>query len=154
MKKINLLFLLLSLAAVSCVKSDDNSTPFALNGAVDNASLSDYNTLIVGKWQLTEMGMPKVAGCNDMKTHPDTEWAKTNATEALEFKNTGDFTKALNTDGVCKGSFKISEGYLLTKSDCSVSDIRQPINDLTANTLILETHSFGLDVVRYKYTKF
>lgn len=153
MKKINLLILLLSLAIVSCTKSDDNASSFALTGAVDNASLSDYNTLIIGKWQLIEVGTPKVAGCNDMKTHPDTEWAKTNSVDALEFKNTGDFTKALNSDGVCKGSFKISEGSLLTKSDCSVSDIRQPINDLTANTLILETHSFGLDVKRYKYSK-
>jgi hypothetical protein len=110
--------------------------------------------LIIGKWKLVEIGKPKVAGCTDMKTHPDTEWEKTNLAEVIEFKNTGDFTKDLKNDGFCKGSFKLSDGYLLTKSDCSVSDIKQPINDLTANTLLLETHSFGLDIVRYKYARF
>ena len=148
MKKINFFFLILLLSVMSCIKSEVDSSP-----TIANVSLADYNALIMGKWQLTEVGTPKIAGCTDMKTHPDTDWNKTNNTESLEFKTTGEFTKVLTTDGLCKGSFKISEGYLVTKSDCNVSDIRQPINDLTANTLVIETHSFGLDVVRYKYTK-
>lgn len=153
MKKINLLFLCLLFAAVSCVKSGDDNISFALSGAVDNSSLSDFNSLIIGKWQLTEIGTPKVAGCSDMKTHPDTEWEKTNIAEALEFKTTGDYTKDLKNDGFCKGSYKLNKDVLETKSDCGVSDVHQPITDLTANTLILETHSFGLEVKRYKYSK-
>jgi hypothetical protein len=152
MKKINFLFLCLLLTVLSCVKSDDNfSSSLA---AVNNTSLSNYNDLIVGKWKLTEIGTPKIAGCTDMKTHPDTEWSKTTAAETLEFKNTGLFSKDLKNDGLCQGTYKINDGNLLTKSDCSVSDIRQPINDLTANTLIIETHSFGLEVKRYKYLKY
>jgi hypothetical protein len=153
MKKISLFFLCFSCLVISCEKNDD-AQDFNTPVAVGNAPLSDFNTLIVGKWKLTELGTPKVAGCNDMKTHPDTDWDKTNNAEVLEFKNTGDFSKDLKNDGFCKGNYKISNGNLVTQSDCSVSDIRQPINDLTANTLILETHSFGLEVKRYKYTKF
>jgi hypothetical protein len=159
MKKINLFFLLLLLAAVGCVKSEDNNIPTALIVA----SAPNYNALIVGKWQLVEVGTqvevtasnPSNSGCGDdnSNSHSETLWSKAATSEALEFTNTGDFTKDLKNDGVCKGNFKISDNYLDIKSDCSVTDTRQPIIDINVNILVLQTAPIGTEIMRYKYVK-
>ena len=151
MKKLNLLTFCLILTVCSCASKEDAVVIPSLNSI---AAPADYNALIVGKWQLSEIGTltnpSEKCGTNN---HDETTWTKTTDTEILEFKSTGDFIKSLKNDAVCKGNFQLKYGNLSSVSDCNKENIDQPINDLNTANLILEETNKELKIARYRYVK-
>ena len=146
MSKLTFFPLLLALAIFSCVKPNDNPS---LNSTTNHTEDADYRAfinpaLLVGKWQLTTIGT--VTMCPEGHTLAEI-WVKTTTNEILDFKNTGEFTKEGNNDALCKGSFQITNGHLITKSNCSVE---ANIRELTETVLIFETQD---KLTRLKYTK-
>ena len=156
MKKINILLLLLLCAFVSCTETDDDDvTPTT----TDLSTPVNLNALIVGKWQLAEIGKVNTttnsgSGCNTggSSTHDEISWSRSQSTEVLDFKENGDFTRDLNKDAVCKGSYRINFNNLVTKSDCSQNDGEQPIDALNKFQMTLTVMQDN-EAVKYKYVK-
>ena len=95
----------------------------------DNTNITAYSTLIVGKWQLTEIGKKPCSATCFMK---ETTWVKSTTSTLLDFKATGEFTK----NGFCTSKFSITnEGHLATQSDCLVEKF---ITRLTHTELVLD----------------
>ena len=147
MKKFPLFLLLLALAVSSCVKPNNDDLSLNLDSTINKSNVADYNALIVGKWQLTEIGGMSTHVCSETKHLTEFMWSKATSGEILEFKNSGNFTKSWSNDGLCTGSFNISHGQLMSKSDCA---LEANITELTKTELIFDAQD---KVTRYKYTK-
>ncbi len=143
MKPLHFFFLLFSLTLFSCSKTNDEAVN--PNSTNDETSIMDYSTLIVGKWQLTEIGTKPCSATCFMK---ETAWVKTTNSEILDFKATGEFTKDLKTDELCKGIFQITtDGRLVTKSSCNVEE---NITHLTKTELVIDAPN---RMTCYKYVR-
>lgn len=137
MKTLHIFALLLSLSLFSCTKS--NTESINSDSSNNQTTVLINPDLIIGKWNLTEMGKNNSA--------KQTKWSKTTTNEILDFKNTGMFIKELKDWSNCTGSFKISNSRLVTNSNCQVEE---NIIELTQTTLIFETQNL---LTRYKYTR-
>lgn len=145
MKKLALSVLLISFSVLSCVKT--NNEGFV--SGIDEAREADYSVsinpdLLIGKWQLMEIGTMSLCAKGHVMRQV---WTKTATNGILEFANTGEFTKSWKNDGLCKGNFQVSNGHLVTNSPCA---IEEKIVEMTKTELIFSTQD---KVTRYKYTK-
>ena len=141
MKTLHLIALIYSLTILSCTKTNTES----INPSY-NSNTADYSTLILGKWQLSEIGTT-VYKSNETSFQPVTTWIKATTKEILTFNKTGEFIKEFEIFGLCKGSFQIISGHLMTKSMCQVED---NITQLTTSTLIFDTQN---QKTSYKYVR-
>ena len=148
MKLLHIFVLLLSLVVFSCTKAKiENINP---NSPHNHTPLEVNEGLIVGKWQLTDIGTV-TASCPDpvcpMYKTEVIPWTQTTRNEILNFTKTGEFTKEADTDGLCKGIFRINDNQLFINSSCwTQGDIRS----LTQAVLILGIEN---QKTRYKYVK-
>ena len=157
MKKINLLCLLFLFALVSCNETKNDAVNPSEIAAINVPNPVNFSALIVGKWQLSEIGMVRTVssgscGNNNTNTHDEVLWSTATTAETLDFKESGDFTKDLKNDGLCKGTYQISYSNLMTKSDCGQADGVVPIEVLnkTEMTLVKQENN---ERVKYKYVK-
>ena len=148
MKTLQIFSFLLALTLLSCTKT--NTEGVNPNPTNNQANVADYGTLIVGKWQLTDMGIVTTTcpdpNCPMYKTEVIV-WTKTTNNEILNFTNAGQFTKETATDEACKGTFRVIDGQLYINAKCAVES---SIRNLTQASLI-----FGKEdqTMRYKYVK-
>lgn len=154
MKKITLLLTILALAIIGCSKTDNNS---AVTPATTNISAVDYATLIVGSWQLAEMGTSitsNSSGCGEGSNSNSNyyTWSKTNAVEKLTFKSDGVFQQETSNDATCKGSYLLGSGYISILTDCAQVAPFQPIAAIGKTTLVLEKTD-GNHTLQYKYER-
>lgn len=138
MKTIYLFSLLLSLTIFGCTKTAIERTGPSLG----NSNIDEYSTLIVGQWQLSDIGTV-TATCPD-PTCPmyKTEvifWTKNTSNETLNFKSTGEFTKETANDDVCKGTFRINRGQLYINAKC---EVESSIRNLTQSALVLGAYKY------------
>ncbi len=153
MKRIIFASFVLACLSISCTKSD-NDAPITAEAV--NAPSIDYAALIVGKWQLVEVGYVYAStgnegGCNSNysnSSNQNIEWRDATSKEVLSFKANGDFIKDLKNDAVCKGSYKISSNFVNITSDC-LHDNSQPITNINTSLLILE----GTEKIQMRYEK-
>jgi hypothetical protein len=158
MKRIIFACIALACLTLSCAKSD-NDAPTAL--AAISAPSIDYAGLIVGKWQLTEVGYARAyngsttsqGGCNNPEnSNQDIEWRNALSKEILSFQANGNFVRDMNTDAVCKGTYKISSNFVNISSDCTQSSVSQPITNVSKNLLLLEATE-GTEKVQMRYER-
>ncbi len=154
MKKISLLLTILVLAFIGCSKTD-NSSVVSPSINTNNPTV-DYATLIVGSWQLVEMGTPmngNPIGCGEGSNSNNFTWSKTNAIEKLTFKSDGAFKQETSNDAACKGIYVLGSGYVSIQTDCAHVAPRQPIAAMGKTTLVLEKTD-GDHTLQYKYERF
>ncbi len=155
MKKITLLFSILVFAVIGCSKTD-NSSVVSPNTHTNNPSV-DYATLIIGSWQLVEMGTPINAnpiGCGEGSSSSNNyAWSRTNDLEKLTFKTDGAFQQETSNDAACKGMYVLGSGYVSIQTDCAHVAPRQPIAAIGKTTLVLEKTE-GDHTLQYKYERF
>jgi hypothetical protein len=154
MKGLNLVFILAITALVSCTKKEDVS--LAKSDAVSLAKLQ--SELIIGSWQLTSTGtLTQVStttapstGCGSSGSgdHMDIIWTSTSQNENMSFKSSGDYLKSSANDAACSGTYKVSNGAILTKTSCSVDEQKHAIYTIDATTMVIEE-----DRMMYKYEK-
>jgi hypothetical protein len=154
MKKITLLLTILVLAIIGCSKTDNNA---AVSPAITtNIPTVDYATLIVGSWQLVEMGMPmdgNSKGCGEGSSNSNNyAWTRATNVEKLTFKTDGAFQQEASSDASCKGSYLLGSGYISITTDCATVAPRQPIVAIGKTALVLEK-SDGDHSVQYKYER-
>ncbi len=153
MKKITLLLTILVLAVIGCSKTDSGS---AVTPSITTSNPTvDYATVIVGSWQLVEMGTPmngNPIGCGEGSNSNNFQWAKTNVVEKLTFKSDGAFQQETSNDAACKGSYLLGSGYISIITDCAQVAPRQPIAAMGKTTLVLEKTD-GDHTLQYKYER-
>ena len=157
MKKLNFLLFVFLFALVSCTQANDDAVA---PSTISDPNPINYSALIVGKWQLSEIGkiqtVSSSGGCNSSgseTTHEVVNWSQAQVNETLEFKESGDFAKGLDKDAQCKGTYKIFDSTLLTKSDCAQADAALPIDVMYKTEMTLLGREDN-EVVKYKYVKF
>jgi hypothetical protein len=162
MKRILFASFVVMLTALSCAKTD--SETIAVDAALANTPSIDYANMIVGKWQLSEIGYAvqksygenanSSNGCgngsNSSNSNQEIAWHSALNKETVSFQSNGDFTKESSSDAVCKGTFKIVANYVNITSDCSKSN--QPIQNISKSTLIMQGLD-GTDLVHLRYEK-
>ena len=145
MKKLSLIVLLAISVLVGCTKKEEVSAP---NNSFTNAA-KNADVLIVGSWQLTSVGTVYTTstaatgtGCsssNSTANHsPQTLWENTSLKENLSFKSSGDYLKSAVNDGVCTGTYKVSNATILSQTSCSAQEEKQVINAIDATTMVIE----------------
>ena len=144
MKTVHFFSLLLCLTFFGCTKSNDTSSPLFID---NTASVADYSTALVGKWQLSEIENERSYVNADGNIYKETRWNKAAANEILRFDCMGAFTKDLKGDEPCKGDFQVTDGILTLKSNCGTESNSL---EMTRMTLILNNQS---QATRYKYTR-
>ena len=117
---------------------------------------ADYSTLIIGAWQLTEVGTPSngnAGGCGSSSGETlYYSWESAPEIETLSFKTGGVFLQETKNDAGCKGTYQINSSNLAIKSDCAQVAPNQPIALLTMTMLIVEKTD-GNHLLQYKYQR-
>ena len=118
MKTLHLIALIYSLTILSCTKTNTES----INPSY-NSNTADYSTLILGKWQLSEIGTT-VYKSNETSFQPVTTWIKATTKEILTFNKTGEFIKEIDLSDYSNGIYFIkafnSENELIKTDKISV----------------------------------
>jgi hypothetical protein len=158
MKRIIFACVALTCLTLSCAKSD-NDAPIAV--AAVSAPSIDYAGLIVGKWQLVEVGYVRAnnssnssqGGCsNPESSNQNIEWRDALSKEVLSFQANGEFVRDLKTDAVCKGTYKITSNFVNITSDCTQNNANQPITNISKSSLLLEGTE-GTEKIQMRYEK-
>ena len=162
MKKINILAFMFLFALVSCSETNNDAVVPTDSATVNVANTVNLSALIIGKWQLSEIGtvhsVTSSSGecgnnsSSNSSSYEEVSWSKTNASETLNFKENGAYTKYLKNDGVCEGTYQISAESLNIKSNCSTEDTVQPINALSKTELRLVKQENN-EVVLFRYVR-
>jgi hypothetical protein len=149
MKVLNIVILLAVVFFVSCTKNEEATLPKSEIASVGKP----ISELIIGSWHLTSIGTISQVSSGSSSTYSsssksgcggggesrnETNWASTSLKENLAFQPSGDFLKSASNDAVCTGTYKVSDGAILTKTGCSVNEQKQVINAINTTTLIVE----------------
>ncbi len=160
MKKFILLSFVLVLVSSSCSKTDNNAFSSALTPTVDPTL--EYSKLIVGSWQLAEIGTVTTAisntsssnqgGCGSSESHSETIWTNPSENETLSYKTDGVFQKDTKSDAGCKGSYLLNNNIITIKADCAQIEPQQTISSLSKNVLVLvKTDADQMYLYKYQH---
>jgi hypothetical protein len=158
MKVFNIVILLTVVSFVGCTKNEEATLPKSEIASVGKP----ISELIIGSWHLTSIGtVSQVSSSSNYGSNSnsgcggggdnrmETSWTSTSLKENLAFQPSGDYLKSASNDAVCTGTYKVSNGAILSKTGCAVDEQKQNINAINTTTLIVEEDNHML----YRYEK-
>ena len=130
---------LVTLGTTSCTKENDS--------LIKEQTTLDFQTAIIGSWQLVEKGIETVPDNSDNypfanqssenKMPTTIKWENAKVDESQDFKQNGEYSCYLKKQLGCKGSYKISnEGDLDINSNCQNNSLK--IAELTTIFLTIK----------------
>ena len=138
----------IALSSISCSKQND--------ALITQQTLQNYQTDIVGSWQLAENGVETEFGnmynylydnhFTENKMSTTIKWENAKVDESQDFKQNGEYSCYLKKQLGCKGAYRISnEGDLDINSNCQNNSVK-----ITGLTTIFLTIKDGNHYFKYR----